>query len=249
MSDLDKKKFYWLKLKKDFFQRHDIRIIESLPNGKDYLLFYLKLMCESTSHEGELRFSKYIPYSEEMLSTITNTNIDIVRQAIKYLTELKLVEILDDGTIYLQEVEKMVGCETGNAEKMRRLRASRKKEQSVTLLQNVTKCHQDIDIDKELDKEIDINKKTKHKYGEFNHVLLTDDELEKLKKEYPNDFDGIIKYLDEAIEMKGYKYKSHYMAIKKWGADGYIKSKNQGFNGRLKEEAIPVYDSKNNPIF
>ena len=81
MADNDGKRYYWLKLQKDFFKRHDIRIIENMPNGKDYVLFYLKLLCESTSHDGNLRFSDTIPYSEDMLSTITNTNIDIVRSS------------------------------------------------------------------------------------------------------------------------------------------------------------------------
>ena len=45
-------KFYWLKLDKDFFKRHDIKIIESMPNGKDYILFYLKLLCESLDHDA-----------------------------------------------------------------------------------------------------------------------------------------------------------------------------------------------------
>ena len=75
MSD-QKKRFYWLKLKRDFFKRHDIRIIESMPNGKEYILFYLKLLCESVDHDGNLRFSDQIPYSEDMLSTITDTNVD-----------------------------------------------------------------------------------------------------------------------------------------------------------------------------
>lgn len=95
------KRYYWLKLKRDFFKRHDIRIIESQPNGKDYILFYLKLLCESVDHNGNLRFSETIPYNEEMLSTITNTNIDIVRSAIKVFHELKMMEILDDGTLYM----------------------------------------------------------------------------------------------------------------------------------------------------
>ena len=49
-------KYYWLKLKRDFFKRHDIRIVEGMPNGKEYILFYLKLLCESVDHEGSLRF-------------------------------------------------------------------------------------------------------------------------------------------------------------------------------------------------
>lgn len=116
------KKYFWLKLQKDFFKRHDIRIIESMPNGKDYILFYLKLLCESTSHEGNLRFSDTIPYSESMLATITNTNIDIVRNAIKVFVELHMIDILDDGTYFMSEVQKMIGYETEWAKKKREYR-------------------------------------------------------------------------------------------------------------------------------
>ena len=116
MSD---KKYYWLKLQRDFFKRHDIRIVEEMPNGKDYILFYLKLLLESINHEGRLRFSEEIPYNAEMLSVITNTNIDIVRTAIKIFCDLGMISIYDDQTIYLNEVQKMIGCETEWAQKKR----------------------------------------------------------------------------------------------------------------------------------
>ena len=106
------KKYYWLKLHKDFFKRHDVSIIEDMPNGKDYILFYLKLLVESVSHEGNLRFSDSIPYNEQMLSSLTKTNIDIVRSAVKIFSELNMMEMLDDGTIYMTEVDKMIGAET-----------------------------------------------------------------------------------------------------------------------------------------
>lgn len=121
-------KFYWLKLKRDFFKRHDIRIIESMPNGKDYILFYLKLLCESVDHEGNLRFSENIPYSENMLATITDTNVDIVRNAVKVFTELGMMEIMDDGTYYMTEVNKMIGSAVNNdnANRQRRFRERQK---------------------------------------------------------------------------------------------------------------------------
>ena len=115
-------RFFWLRLKRDFFKRHDIRIIETMPNGKDYILFYLKLLCESVDHEGRLRFSEEIPYNAEMLATITNTNIDIVRSAIEVFTKLHMMELLDDGTFFMQEVQKMIGSETYWAEKKREQR-------------------------------------------------------------------------------------------------------------------------------
>ena len=108
------KKFYWLKLKRDFFKRHDIRIIEEMPNGKDYVLFYLKLLLESIDHEGSLRFSDTIPYNEQMLAVVTNTNVDIVRSAMKLFIELGMMSICDDQTIYMAEVDKLIGSAVDN---------------------------------------------------------------------------------------------------------------------------------------
>ena len=83
-----------------------------------------------------------------------------------------------------------------------------------------------IDIDIDIEEDIDINnnipssksKKPKHKHGEYQNVLLTDEEYNKLHQDYPN-ANELITYLDEYIEMKGYKAKSHYLAIRKWVVD------------------------------
>ena len=124
-------KYYWLKLKKDFFKRHDMKIVEALPNGKDYILFYLKLLCESLDHNGSLRFSDLVPYNETMLSAITNTNVDIVRSAVKLFTELGMMKVLDDGTIFMNEVHKMLGSETEWAEKKRLYRAKNQQSEDI----------------------------------------------------------------------------------------------------------------------
>ena len=152
------KKFYWLKLKRDFFKRHDIRIIEEMPNGKEYILFYLKLLLESIDHEGTLRFSDTVPYNEEMLSVITNTNIDVVRSAMKMFIGLNMIEKFDDQTIYMAEVNKLIGSETKWAEKKRIQRA---KEDNVPLLSS--NCPTEIEKEKETDieKEKETDKKVK----------------------------------------------------------------------------------------
>ena len=157
---METKKYYWIKLKRDFFKRHDIKIIESMPNGKDYILFYLKLLCESVDHEGNLRFSEQIPYNEEMLSVITNTNIDIVRSAIKVFTELNMMDLLDDGTYYLNEVNKMIGSavDNDNANRQRRYRERQKELALQNVTDNVTKNNEsksiEIEIDKDKDKDL-----------------------------------------------------------------------------------------------
>ena len=171
MTDETSKRFYWLKLKRDFFKRHDIRIIESMPNGKDYILFYLKLLCESVDHNGELRFSEQIPYSEEMLSTVTDTNIDIVRSAIKVFTQLEMMEILDDGTIFMQEVQKMIGSAANNenANRQRRHREKLKIAQTQLLpdrYAGVTKSNESKSIETDIEKEKDIENVGKSDHSE-----------------------------------------------------------------------------------
>jgi len=211
----ESKKYYWLKLKRDFFKRHDIQIIEAMPNGKDYILFYLKLLCESVDHEGELRFSEQIPYNEQMLATITNTNVDIVRRAITVFTELGMMEMLDNGTLYMLEVQKMIGSETEWAKKKREYR-------NKLLIEDNTRTKKDnVRQEIEIEKDIEIDKKKKKEpktaYGEYAHVKLTDSEYKRLVSDYGQDkTEKAIKFFDEYIEDKGYKSKSHNMAMRRW---------------------------------
>lgn len=121
------KKYYWLKLDRNFFKRHDIRIIEDMPNGKEYVLFFMKLLLESIDHEGSLRFNELIPYNDQMLATITNTNIDIVRSAIKVFQSLNLLQIWDDQTIFVSETQKMLG-ESKSTQRVNRFREKQKRE-------------------------------------------------------------------------------------------------------------------------
>lgn len=89
---------------------------------KIILIFYFKLLLKSLKTEGTLRFRDAIPYNIEMLSTITNCNIDIVNTAIKTFIGLGLMETWEDGTYFMLEVQNMVGSETSWAEKKREYR-------------------------------------------------------------------------------------------------------------------------------
>ena len=212
----DSKKYYWLKLKRDFFKRHDIRIIEEMPNGKDYILFYLKMLLESIDHEGELRFSETIPYNEQMLAVITNTNIDIVKSAMNIFLELKMIEVFDDSTIYMSEVQRLIGSETASANRVRKHREKLKMLQCNT---DETKCNTEIEIELEKDKELkkkNISKSIRHKYGEYNNVLLTDEDMDKLKAEFPTDYQERIERLSCYIASTGKSYKNHLATIRNW---------------------------------
>lgn len=142
MSEYKHDKLYFLKLPKGFFKRHDMLILEAMPNGKEYSLFYLKMILESLDHNGYLRYNELIPYNAEMLAAVTNTNIDIVRVAVKTLEQMQLIEVLDDQTIYMQKVAEMTISTTEGA-----LKRSEQRENKQLQLddgrQKDDKCHPD----------------------------------------------------------------------------------------------------------
>ena len=237
-------KFYWLKLEKDFFKRHDIRIIESMPNGKDYILFYLKLLCESLDHDGNLRFSEEIPYNEVMLSTITNTNPDTVRCAIDVFTNLGMMEILDDGTYYMNRVNKLIGQESEWAEKKRKYRESKKTEigsiesEKIVAIDQKDNKNEDNVLDvsgqcpteyRERDKNIYIyNSARAHeeiRLGIYNNVTLTQGELDELMRLYPADYAEMIDNLSAYMRSKGKYYEDHFATMLEWKRKDESKAK------------------------
>lgn len=228
----DSKKYYWLKLKRDFFKRHDIRIIEEMPNGKDYILFYLKLLLESIDHEGTLRFSDAIPYNEQMLSVVTNTNIDIVKSAINIFTGLEMMELKDDGTFFMSEVKKMIGSavDNDNANRVRRCREKKKSLALQNVTDGITKCNESksIEKEKELEKELELDVAVATGGNGSNFelqcgtlgrrvVLLTPEQDEALLDKLG--FDGYNHYVSKLADFiieKDAKVANHYATILKW---------------------------------
>jgi predicted phage replisome organizer/uncharacterized phage protein (TIGR02220 family) len=189
------KKYYWLKLDRNFFKRHDIQVIEAMDNGKDYVLFYLKLLVESIDHEGQLRFNETIPYDEKMLSIITNTNVDIVKQAIKLFVNLNLMEVFDDKTIYLTETQKMLGESTST----HRVQAFRERQKQLQIEEgNVTetlrKRKNETQLEKEIDKELEKDKEKDKELKDLNTTLVL---LEKDEKGEMTPYKEIVEYLNE----------------------------------------------------
>ncbi len=202
-------KYYWLKLKRDFFKRHDIRIIEEMPNGKDYILFYLKLLLESIDHEGSLRFSDTIPYNEQMLSVVTHTNVDIVRNAMKLFIELNMMSVCDDQTIYMNEVEKLIGSAADNdgANRVRRCRERKKQLALQNVTDSVTKCNESKSIDTE--KDIDITSTTT---AHAREIPIKTEVYLYLKENYDGDI------LSEVDKFYAYNEKRGWDCLPNWQA-------------------------------
>lgn len=158
----DNKKYFWLKLKNDFFDREEIKLIEAMANGKDYIIFYMKLLLKSIENDGKLYFRNTIPYSPEMLASVTSTNIDTVKVAVDLFLKLGMMEKWDDGTLFMIETQNMIGSESKWAQ-YKRVQRNQKKE-----IGHCPKVSKKIPID--IEKERDI--KSLSKEDDFNTSSL-----------------------------------------------------------------------------
>lgn len=119
-------KFYWLQLKEDFFDDDAIQWLEEQkPNGRDYAYFYLKLCLKAVRTNGILVRNVgelLIPYSNEKLAELTKMDFDTVTVAMKLLQQIGLVKILDNGEIYINQIERLIGARSVGAFKKQQQR-------------------------------------------------------------------------------------------------------------------------------
>lgn len=150
------RKKYWLKLEKDFLKSSQIQVIRAMQNGQDYIIFYLALMLESTSTEGHLRLNELVPFDENMLAVVTGTNVDTVRVAIKLFERLGMLQILENGTLFLPDVPKRLGKESESTERVRRYREKNYKPlHSCYIVTQSLQCNDNKEKEKKKDKNKD----------------------------------------------------------------------------------------------
>ena len=175
------KRYYWLKLKEDFFDDETISYIEEQENGVYYVNFYLKLCLKSIKTEGKLiRLvgETLIPYDVNSLSRLTGTPVDTVMVAMKLFESIGIVKVLETGEIYLSQIDEMIGSETDKAAIMRRKRAKEKisgNKVTQELLECYTEKEKDIDIEIEKD-----NINYKDIVNAFNDTCVSFPKVKKL---------------------------------------------------------------------
>lgn len=101
----DNKKYYWLKLKDNFFQNEDLRMMEAMENGFIYSNLYLKMMLLSVKNDGRLMFKDRIPYDAKMIAGATNIPIETVRCGIQVLEQFGFIEKSSSGVIYIKSIK------------------------------------------------------------------------------------------------------------------------------------------------
>lgn len=224
----DNKKYYYLKLKDNFFDSDEMIILESMPDGYIYSNILLKLYLRSLKYQGRLMFNDKIPFNSTMLAQVTRHSVGDVEKGIQVFSDLGLIEVLDNGAIYLADIQNFIGESSTEADRKRgyRQRIELEKQALSTNGQMSDKCPDknlpeiEIELEKdiEIDKEIKRKKKkpVRHKYGEYKNVLLSDDQMDKLKSEFPNDWEQRIDRVSEYCEGTGKTYKNYLATIRAW---------------------------------
>ena len=225
----DNRKYYYLKLKENYFDDDSIVLLESMQDGVLYSNILLKLYLKSLKHGGRLQLDEDIPYTAQMIATITRQQIGTVERALQIFLKLGLVEVLDSGTFYMSNIELLIGQSSTEAE---RKRAARLQNKALSALRTSGGHLSDIrppEIEIELEKEIKIKREIEkvrpetgrpsHTYGRYQNVFLTDEELADLQASFPAVWEQYIEKLSEYMASTGKRYQSHAATIRRWAGE------------------------------
>lgn len=229
----------WIKITTDIFDDEKILLIESLPDSYAIITVWFKLLCLAgkQNNSGVFMMGR-IAYTDKMLATIFRMKESTVTMALQTFEQFGMVEIVD-GVITIPNWGKHQNLDQLESKKayMRNyMKVYREKQRALTTGESSRKTNgkanvSEADKEGEGDKKKDIDiisdsaesaappkkakKPVKHKYGEYKNVLLTDEEMEKLRDEFP-DWEDRIERLSSYMASTGKSYKNHLATIRNW---------------------------------
>lgn len=155
------KKYFWLKLKEDFFNQKEIKKMRKIAGGDTYTIIYLKMQLKSIKTNGVLEYESLEDTFYEELALDLDEDVENVKVTLAFLLSHKMLEQISSDEYVLPKVLDCIGSETKVAERVRKCRANKKIEEQKLLQCNdsVTKCNTEIDIEIEKDIELDIDNK------------------------------------------------------------------------------------------
>ena len=240
----ENRKYYFLKLKEDFFDQREIVVLEGSKDGILYVNILLKMYLKSLQHNGKLLLNEQTPLSAEMIALLTRHEVGTVERAMRAFMQLGLVVVQENDIYYMPEIEQMTGKGSSDAERKARYRRQKVEENTLLLEDKNTGMGQNWDNvppvsqifppeirdksienrDKNLDKRESEREKDTHAptrqeinlYGRYENVSLTDKELEILKSDFPADYQSMIEHLSEYMAYSGKTYKNHLAIMECW---------------------------------
>lgn len=178
------KRYFWIKLKEDFFDSEQMDFIHDMPNGAEYIYIYLRLCLRFANNDGiverRIRPDVRLSYDMQKLAEIVHSTPDSVVVAMQVFKQIGLVEEIHNGAFIIPGVRDMVGSESAVAQRVRKHRALKRMQESQPLLQcneNVTLKVTTENRDKRLDtrdKSIDKDIEKKSRKRRFSVVDAID---------------------------------------------------------------------------
>lgn len=214
----DNKKYYYMRLKENFFDSDEMIILENMDNGDGiiYSNILLKLYLRSLKYEGRLMFNERIPFNPQMLSTIVRHPVGVVEKALKAFVDLGLVEVMDNGAIYMLDIQNFIGKTTTEADRIKAYRSKINKEKGLVsndtpkLVQMYDKSTPELEL--EIEREIKIEKEV-----EASTATSTNSDFQNLIELYQANF-GIVKpilYDDLKADLEDYGLELIIEAVKR----------------------------------
>jgi len=220
----DSKKYYYMRLKEDFFDTEELLLLENQPDGEKYSNILLKLYLKSLKNEGKLMYRDRIPYNPWLIATMTRQPVAVVEKALHLFQELELIEVLDNGAIYMMDIQNFIGKTTTEADRKREFRNRIANEKQNIILsgqmsdKSPTNLHQSLEIrDKRLENRYLVLEEPKNNPSKKKNFI---------GENYYNLVQVIAdKYNDRFMYPKGFVLKhSQKMKIGKYLESNYIQS-------------------------
>lgn len=185
------KKYYWLKLKADFFTSRAMKKLRRIAGGDTYTIIYLKLQLLSLKDEGALYYEGVEPTFYEEMALALDEDAENVRATLLFLENMGLIERKNDHEYILTQVPYLLGSETDKAELMRKKRERDKllNGNNVTdalppVTKRYTEIEKDIELDIDIEKEKDIELEKSKSKKKAQAPYFEDEELNEAFKDF-----------------------------------------------------------------
>lgn len=249
----DNKKYYYLRLKDNFFDGDELKILESMKDGYLYSNILLKLYLRSLKNDGKLVVNDRIPYNAEMLASVTGHQIGTIKQALSIFKDLGLIDVLENGAIYMLDIQNFIGRGSSEADRKReyrqRIETDRTNVQTkVREISEKSPPEIELELKKEIkiEKEIDSSASTTTKRKRFDKPTLS--EIEQYCIERKNNVNA--EQFFDYYESNGWKVGKNSMkdwkaAVRTWERSEYRKPNSKK---NSKEDAINVVNNLMNKL-
>ena len=217
----DNLKYYYLKLKENFYSSETMVILESMQDGMLFSNLILKMYLMSLKNGGILMLNDHLPHTPQTIATFTRHQVGTVERALKVFIQLGLVDVLTDGTYYMADIQLLIGQSSTEGERKKKERM-RLKRQNLLPSGEADICPLEF-----RDKRLDIRDKRLENrgcknapaHGRYQNVFLNEKELSELQTELPTLWQTYIDRLSEYMASTGKQYQSHVATIRRWAAE------------------------------